>query len=200
MDDLWSLGLVDLDGLLLMKYRTLDLDETQVVILLLIMHFEKNNMPYITPQVLKPYLNLDDKILDGYIVGLLSRKLIVLNGTSLSCKPLQEVLKGTFTKKMIEDKKGKSLNLVEIFEHEFARALTPMEIETLKEWKQCHYSDQMIVDALKEATLSNVHNMRYIEKILIDWARHGVKTSGRERVEPGQAENVQIVTYPWWED
>lgn len=200
MDDLWTLGLVDVDGLLLMKYRTLDLDETQVVILLLIMHLEKNNMPYITPQVLKPYLSLDDKMLDGYIVGLLSKKLVVLNGTSLSCKPLIKVLKATLTNDTIAEEKPKSLNLVEIFEHEFARALTPMEIETLKEWKQCHYSDQMIVDALKEATLSNVHNMRYIEKILIDWARHGVKTSGREQVEPGQEQDIQIVTYPWWED
>ena len=41
--------------------------------------------------------------------------------------------------------------------------------------------------------------MRYIEKILIDWAKHGVKKSGREKVDLKQ-EKISLVDYPWWEE
>ena len=93
----------------------------------------------------------------------------------------------------------KQKSLVAMFEHEFGRALTPIELETIREWKQVGYSDEMIYEALKEATLSHVHNMRYINKILIDWAKHGIKRSGREKIER-QDPVVEIVDYPWWEE
>lgn len=199
INQLMSMQLLDLEGLLLLNYKKLDLDENQTMILLLIMRLEKMQVPYITPQVLLSYMNLNDKILDRYIVGLLSKKMLALNGNSLSSQPMHQVLANIYEEEKVEAVKKEKINLVATFEHEFARALTPIEIETLKEWKQCQYSDEMILQALKEATLSNVHNMRYIEKILVDWAKHGVKTSGRERVEVPQ-EKIELVQYNWWEE
>lgn len=191
--------LIDVEGLLLLNYKKIGLDENQAMTMLLIMRLEKMQVPYITIQVLADYMSLDDKLLDRYVVGLLSKKLLSLEGNSLSAKPFMQVLGQLFTKQKEVEPKPKNVNLVASFEHEFARALTPIEIETLREWKQCHYSDEMILNALKEATLSNVHNMRYIEKILIDWAKHGVKKSGREKVDLKQ-EKISLVDYPWWEE
>jgi DnaD and phage-associated domain len=191
--------LIDVEGLLLLNYKKIGLDENQAMTMLLIMRLEKMQVPYITIQVLADYMSLDDKLLDRYVVGLLSKKMLSLEGNSLSAKPFLQVLGQLFTKQKEVEPKPKSVNLVASFEHEFARALTPIEIETLREWKQCHYSDEMILNALKEATLSNVHNMRYIEKILIDWAKHGVKKSGREKVDLKQ-EKISLVDYPWWEE
>jgi len=197
---LFKMNLIDLEGWLILNYKKLSLDEKQTMLLLLVMRLEKMKVPYITPQVITSYMSLDDKTTDRYIVGLLSKKMLSLEGNSLSSKPLAAIIERSIFNESSQPQKKQEINLVSVFEHEFARALTPIEIETLKEWKQCHYSDQMILDALKEATLSNVHNMRYIEKILIDWAKHGIKKSGRERVENSRSKPVQLVDYHWWEE
>lgn len=201
IDELIDQALVDMEGLLLLNYKKMSLDENQTILLMLVMRLEQMRTPYITPQILASYMNLEDKLVDRYVVGLLSRKLLTLDGNSISAKPLKQVFKTYFSDGKEIIKEEKKVNLVTAFEHEFARALTPIEIETLKEWKQCHYSDEMILNALKEATLSHVHNMRYIEKILIDWAKHGVKQSGREKVvASNQQKAIKIIDYPWWED
>lgn len=201
LEDFLKLNIIDQEGLLLLNYHHLHLDENETMILLLVMRLEKMRVPYITPKELSQYMRLDDKKIDHYVVSLLTRQFLSLDGNSLSTKPLLPLLIGLYQKtEQKPAQEAESVNLVELFEHEFARALTPIEIETLKEWKQCHYSDQMIVAALKEATLSHVHNMRYIEKILIDWAKHGMKQSGREKVDVSVPETVKIVDYPWWEE
>lgn len=192
--------LIDLEGLLVLNYKKLSLNENQAMMILLIMRLEKKQVPYITPQVLASYMNLDDKLIDRYIVGLLSKKLLSLDNNSISAKPVEKVLMNLLFGEKPVQKKKESVNLVASFEHEFARALTPIEIEILKEWKQCQYSDEMILKALKEATLSHVHNMRYIEKILVDWAKHGMKPSGREKGTIDEPSKIKIIDYPWWEE
>ena len=90
------------------------------------------------------------------------------------------------------------MNLVDVFEEEFGRPLTPMELESIKEWVQGGYSEEMIYKALKEAVKSNVSSLRYIEGILINWAQNGIKEryieeKPKERVVPESH-------YHWWED
>ena len=52
--------------------------------------------------------------------------------------------------------------------------------------------------ALKEAVKSQVLNFRYIEGILHNWAKNGVKTRYVESEEPQRS--VPISEYKWWED
>ena len=56
----------------------------------------------------------------------------------------------------------------------------------------------MILDALKEATLHNAHSFRYIEKILIDWTKNGIKRSGKEKIEA--VDDEEFVEYNWWDE
>ena len=62
-----------------------------------------------------------------------------------------------------------------IIEKEFARPLSPIEYETIKHWKDSKIEDSLIKEALKEAVLNGVLNLRYIEKILSDWKKKGYK-------------------------
>ena len=90
------------------------------------------------------------------------------------------------------------MNLVDVFEEEFGRPLTPMELESIKEWVQGGYSEEMIYKALKEAVKSQVLTLRYIEGILINWAQNGVKE--RYIDEKPQERKVKESHYHWWED
>ena len=55
-------------------------------------------------------------------------------------------------------------NIFSLFESEFNRKLTPMEYEFINEWINSGMSEELIKEALKEATYNGVSNLRYIDK------------------------------------
>lgn len=79
-----------------------------------------------------------------------------------------------FIIKPIDEKKEKN-NLFDVFEKEFGRTLSPMEYEIIGAWSS-EYTEDMIVMALKEATYNGASSLRYIDKILLDWSKKGIKT------------------------
>ena len=191
---------IDFEKLLLLSYRRLKISEAEVVVLMLVLHLEKIGDEAINPVSLSNYMSLPIKEIDQLVMKLVDRKFLVIEKSTLSALPLIKKLLSNQQEQASQiQNQQKQKSLVEMFEHEFGRALTPIELETLREWKQCGYSNEMIYEALKEATLSHVHNMRYINKILIDWARHGIKKSGREKIERNEPV-IEIVDYPWWEE
>lgn len=191
---------IDFEKLLLLSYRGLDMTEAEVVILMLVLHLEKMGEEAINPVSLSRYMSLPLKEIDQLVMKLVNRKILSIEQSTLSALPLiKKLLTSQQEQSLQVTQQQKQKSLVAMFEHEFGRALTPIELETIREWKQVGYSDEMIYEALKEATLSHVHNMRYINKILIDWAKHGIKRSGREEIER-QDPVVEIVDYPWWEE
>ena len=190
-------NLIDLKGLAILKYKTLGLTENEILVLLLIMTLQTAGQKGINYDIWENYMNLEKREIDQILVGLVNKKMIRLVGTTISLEDFYKRL--VFDVKIKEEDMTKGINLVESFEQEFAKALSPMELETLKSWKQMGYSDQMILDALREATLKNIHSMRYIEKILIDWAKNGVRRSNSEVIEDKE-DDEEFVEYRWWED
>jgi DNA replication protein len=68
-------------------------------------------------------------------------------------------------------------NVFVLFEKEFGRPLSPMELETLKIWMdEDQQSPELILTALKESVLSGKLNFRYIDRILFEWKKNGIKT------------------------
>lgn len=190
-------NLIDLKGLAILKYKALGLNENEILILLLIMTLQSAGQRAINYEVILSYMHLEANVIDSVLVGLVNKKMISLIGTSISLEAFYKRL--VFDAPVEKEEKMDGINLVEAFENEFAKALTPMELETLKSWKQSGYSDRLILDALKEAALSNVHSFRYIEKILINWSQNGVRRSGAEPIEASGNEE-ELVEYRWWEE
>lgn len=80
--------------------------------------------------------------------------------------------------KAIEESNGiEEAQLYQIFEAEFGRPLSPIEIQTLSAWiDDDHYSPDLIHMALKQAVLSQVYSLRYIDRILLNWQRKNITT------------------------
>lgn len=69
-------------------------------------------------------------------------------------------------------------NLFSIFEKEFGRPLSPMELEMISNWvDQDRYPDELILTALKEAVFAGKVHFRYIDRILLEWSRNRVRTA-----------------------
>lgn len=77
--------------------------------------------------------------------------------------------------------------VIEIFEQEFGRSLTPMEITTVYDWIDVdQYDSQLIIAALKEAVLAQVTSLQYIRRILENWRRKNIHTVQQAEVEAGK--------------
>ncbi|TCZ81169.1 DnaD domain protein [Paenibacillus albiflavus] len=68
-------------------------------------------------------------------------------------------------------------DLYSIFEKEFARPLTPMELETITGWiDHDGYKEELILAALKEAVFTGKLYFRYVDRILLEWQRNRIGT------------------------
>ena len=69
------------------------------------------------------------------------------------------------------------MKIFQLFEQELGRLLSPMEIETIGMWMDLDkHSPEIIKAALKEAVLADKVNLRYIDRILIEWKKRNIKT------------------------
>lgn len=68
--------------------------------------------------------------------------------------------------------------LVRQFEIEFGRYLSPIEHEEIAAWLNVdHYQPEIIKLALREAVLAQAYSLKYVDRILLNWQRHNLKTS-----------------------
>ena len=75
-----------------------------------------------------------------------------------------------------EGEEKDSSNLYDCFEKEFGRPLSPIEFELIGGWQTTGINEELILLALKEAVYNGALNIRYIDKILFEWTKKGVKT------------------------
>ena len=89
-------------------------------------------------------------------------------------------------------------DLVETFQQELGRLLSPFEIEDLeKSLKEDGTSADLIKEALREAVLNGKPNWKYIQAILRNWRYEGIKSvvqveAKRQEREVTNPQNVQV--------
>jgi len=97
--------------------------------------------------------------------------------------------------------------IYELIESAFGRSLSPIDYEIIKAWLDCKHSEELIKEAVKEATFNGVSNLRYIDKILYEWGKKGIKSKEdveknriayREREE--KSKPTEVFDYDWMED
>lgn len=89
-------------------------------------------------------------------------------------------------------------DLVETFQQELGRLLTPFEIEDLtKTIQDDKTSPELVTDALREAVFNGKANWKYIQAILRNWRREGITTvaqveAKREEREATNPKNITV--------
>ena len=92
----------------------------------------------------------------------------------------------------------KDTDLYSVFEKEFGRTLSPTEFSSINNWMENGISEELIKEALKEAILSGVHNIRYIDTILFNWTKKGYKKpEDVKRKKEDEEEIVEVYDYDW---
>lgn len=96
-------------------------------------------------------------------------------------------------------------NIFAAFEQELGRTISATEVEIIKDWIHDGNSEELIKEALKEAILNNVRNLKYIDRILYNWRTKGFKTKedilkDKKNYRKPSKKVEQIYDYNWLED
>lgn len=106
-----------------------------------------------------------------------------------------------------EEKKAEKKTIYDKVAEGFARPISSIEREVISSWIENHFSEELIVAALKETVLNGVSNLRYMDRILYEWNKKGYKTA--EDVENGKKkyqeerrkdEKLDLFDYDWFDD
>ena len=166
----------------LFKYvKELDLDMMSLILLIYLIN-KPNKMIFDYKKIVKD-LNFSEKELLDAISVLKDKNILLILMEKNDSGVLEEKIDISlfyeiiFSKFLNNKKKiEKQEDMYNIFEEEFGRTLSPMEYEIIESWREKNISDDLIILALKEAVYNGVSNLRYIDKILYEWSKNGVKT------------------------
>lgn len=78
----------------------------------------------------------------------------------------------------------KDKDIFTVFEEEFGRLLTNTERAYVVEWiKGDSYTENLVLEALRSSVSRDKLNFKYIDTILRDWERKGIRTAKQARME-----------------
>lgn len=131
-----------------------------------------------------------------------SKKMEEFISTDLFYEKMRGVLLGGTNR--ANGKKEEQTDLFSMFEKEFGRTLSSMEYEIIRGWVSDGMPSDLVREALREATYNGVSNLRYIEKIILDWKKRGYKSvkdieRARERYKKKNG-NGDVFDYNWLDD
>ncbi len=188
--------------LLLLNYKDLKITEQELIILIYLINSDSiynpknigNDLKLELVDVLTYISNLSEK-------GLLTISIVDKNGKKaelVELKPLYDKL--TFL--IINEKEENDSTIYSVIEKEFARTLSPIEYDLVAAWIEASYSEEIIKEALKEAVYNNVMNLKYIDKILDDWNKKGIKTkedviNNKKKFKERKSVKTDSFDYDW---
>ncbi len=128
--------------------------------------------------------------------SLVNKKYIEMKVENKGGEVIEKILLDPFYDRLALNKKTENTtDLFALYERELGRTLSSYEFEMINKWKENGTSEQTIKDALKEAILNNVTSFKYIDKIIYEWSKNGVKKSINK-----DSSYKEIDDYNWLED
>lgn len=159
----------------------LDLNKRELLLLLYL--YDMNDFPF-NPSKIASDLSVDMLEIMNDISILSDKGLISVSAKENDKGVIEEVINlddlyNKITLKIMEELNSHEEltdNIHDMIELEFNRKLTPLEHDVINDWDRNNYDKLVIKEAVKEASINGVSNLRYIDKILYDWYKKGIRT------------------------
>lgn len=196
------------------EYKKLNISLDEFIFLMYLK--DKGNTFTFDPKNMSEELGLNIKDILVLISSLTDKKLLLIDtfkndkgigeekiDVSLFYEKVASIISDEVIKKNEEDV---DISIFSNIEKEFGRTLNSSEIEFIKAWAST-FDSGVIIEAVKEAVLNGVSSIRYIDKILYEWDKKGIKT--REDVrhflndknkEIKEKEPIEVFDYDWFDD
>lgn len=194
-------------NILLMNRKKLNIDEKELLFLAYLMSFE--DIICFNIESFSKKLGYDINEIMGIMSSLEEKSLISMTTKKENNVIKEYILLDNLYKKLtsfvVEVEAMDDVSDSSVFskiEEEFGRVLSPIEYETIKQWLDSNISEELIYEALKEAVLNGVYNIKYIDKILYEWSKKGYKKSSdiKKNKVNVKEENIELFDYDWLDD
>ena len=159
--------------ILMNKYRSLNITDKEFIVLIYLINYDGS----FNPKLISKEINFELKEFMEVIGSLTDKGLIKIEIINNKVKDEKINLEPLYQKIgfiIINDEKESTSDVYSTIEKEFGRTLSPMEYEIIKVWLQ-DFEEKLILLAVREATFNGVSNLRYIDKILHEWQKKGIK-------------------------
>ncbi len=173
---------------------------------LLMMYFDNEYDPEFNVSMISKLTNLKEEDIMLAFSSLVEKKLIKIEiGKNEANKPvekisLDKVYEPIIKNKETEKKEAIAKDIYSSFEQSFGRTLSPMDYEVINAWTLKGFSEELILSALEEANYNGVKNLRYIDKILYEWNKKGVKVPSDVNKKEANEEalfETNILNFDW---
>ena len=169
LNNLIKKGNISIPSFILEQYQKFDLTLDEFVLLIYL--YNRNSDLY-DPTILSNDLNLSLEKVMEVVEGLVEKGFINIDVTKANNGLMEEKINlDNFYQKLelllmeeLNQEEENDNNLFKLIEEEFNRKLKPMEQELVIGWQK-DYSDELIKEALKEASLTGSLNLRFIEGV-----------------------------------
>lgn len=193
-------------------YKKLNITEEELIILICILN--KGDKIIYNPSIFTEEIDMDKYKAMEIITAMAEKGIVeikVENNKSgkkeeyLYLEPLYNKMLNLLIDLQLGTNKTVDTNIFAAFETELGRTLSAMEIEIIKEWIHSGVKEELIKEALKEAILNNVRNLKYIDRILFNWRSKGFKTKedilkDKKNYRKPAKKVEQIYDYNWLEE
>ena len=215
--DIFKDGNIVIPMYILKNYKKFKLELNEFIFLMYL--YNKGNQIIFDPATFGKDLNINLEEVMNNVSNLSDKNLIKVEVVKNEKGLMEEVVKlDDFYSKMTllvvdnsNNNDASKSNIFETIEKEFGRTLSPIEYEIIKAWLDNNIGEDLIKEALKEATFNGVSNLRYIDKILYEWGKKGfvtsedVKNNKKKRntsKEMHEDKNVdlEIMDWDWFDD
>lgn len=193
--------------ILFSKYNELKLSEEE---LMLIIYLINDQEQVFNPQKIGIFLKKSTAKILEMINELITKDLIKIEIKIENKVHIEYIsLEGLYKKLaflVVNEKKQEKINenIYDNFEKEMGRPLSPIEFELINGWQTSKISDELILLALKEAVYNGAVSIRYIDRILFDWSKKGIKSKAdvqREKKKfQEKKEKLDVFDYDWLND
>ena len=207
---------VNIPYYLIKAKKELNLDDNELIFLSYLVG--KGSKFMFDPELISNDLNLSKEEILTNISSLQDKKFITIESIKNDKGIIEEYinLDSYFSKLSTslvdKNKDNNKSSIYELIEKEFGRTLSPIEYEIIKAWLDSGTNEDLIKEALKEATYNGVSNLRYIDKIIYEWGKKGIKTKEdveknkeawkkeKEEEKKDKGKNKEIFEFDWLDE
>ena len=203
-------------NILISQYKELGLTENELIVLLLIDLYDKENPSLITGELLQGKMNLPSKEIDDIIVSLLEKKFVSYEMKDslmvTSPKPMKEKVLNYFVNNIINSKSEEEQTVkddefqevLKVLQDRLGRVLTPLEIDKVSSWFDDDINKDLIIKVIDSlmAKRGKISSLNVIDKALVKEISHqDVLDEGFTSVDSTSKKNIkdalEIASYDW---
>lgn len=197
---------ISIPRLLLLNYKDFNITDQELIVLIYLMNTNTN---IYNPKDISSDLKLELVDVLTIINSLVEKGIIKVDMETKGTKKAEVINLNQLYEKLtflvVNDENKKDISIYTMFEKEFGRSLSPVEYDLINNWKDASYTDEIISLALKEAIYNGVTSLKYIDRILEEWRKKGIKNKSdvekaRKIFKEQKAVKKEVFNYDWLND